>query len=129
MKLNNFCFWKLDLIPETDNVILNANVNEFGSLKDILSHLLDIPKTSELPNDYLNLARVWWDIESGAILRINVDESIKPGKIINIYASTGVSYKCFYRLYVQIYENFGAIVYVDDTQKFIHPKEFRKLYF
>ena len=102
-----------------------------GRLDAVAERLLDLPKMAEVPkapwesacSRELNLR---WDVDEGVILQVRAEQGPpKPGEVITINAQSALSERTFYRLYIQIFEQFGATVLDERHHEFLTPKEFR----
>ena len=127
-----FSFWKPDPIPPKNTTILAIELHSLGPLKSVAEKLLDVPKMSAMPAVpwELNAAEkgvsLIWDVEDGVILQVRAEQGPpKPGEVLTINAKSSTSEKVFYRLYVQIFEHFGATVLDEKSHQFFTPKEFR----
>jgi hypothetical protein len=126
-----FSFWKPDPIPPKNSTILPIELHSLGPLKSVAEKLLDVPKMSTMPavpwevNAERSVSLVW-DVEDGVILQVRAEQGPpKPGEVLTINAKSSTPEKVFYRLYVQIYEHFGATVLDEKSHQFYTPKEFR----
>jgi hypothetical protein len=127
-----FSFWKPDPIPPKDATILPIELHSLGMLNSVAEKLLDVPHMSqvpaepwetEIPPSTMNLI---WEVEQGVILKIRTEQGPpKPGEVLTINAKNATPPKTFYRLYVQIFEQFGATVLDEKAHEFYTPKEFR----
>jgi hypothetical protein len=127
-----FSFWKPDPIPPKDATILPIELHSLGPLKAVAEKLLDVPKMSQMPTApwEAKLAErsvsLIWEVEEGVILQVHAEQGPpKPGEVLTIIAKSATPEKVFYRLYVQIYEHFGATVLDEKSHQFYTTKEFR----
>lgn len=127
-----FSFWKPEPIPPKDASILPIELHSLGPLKAVAAKLLDVPKMSAMPaapwevNAAEKRVSLIWDVEEGVILQIRAEQGPpKPGEVLTIVAKSATPEKVFYRLYVQIFEHFGATVLDEKSHQFYTPKEFR----
>lgn len=133
-RLTRFSFWKPEPIPPKDATILPIELHSLGTLNMVAEKLLEVPRMSkvqpapwenEVPPTKLNLI---WEVEQGVILQVRTEQGPpKPGEVITIDAKSATPGTTFYRLYVQIFEQFGATVLDENSHQFYTPKEFRKL--
>ena len=127
-----FSFWKPEPIPPKDATILPIELLSLGHLGSVAEKLLEVPKMSklqpapwenEIPPTKLNLI---WEVDEGVILQVRTEQGPpKPGEVITINAKSATPGTTFYRLYVQIFEQFGATVLDEKSHQFYTPKEFR----
>lgn len=128
--LVRFSFWKPEPLPPKDSTILPIELMSLGKLSNVSAKLLDIPHMSELPpapweRDAQNV-QLHWSCEAGVVLRVKMEQGPpKPGEVLTIEAASKTPEKTFYRLYVQIYEQFGATVLDERRHEFLTPREFR----
>src|SRR6266513_1381053 len=106
----HFSFWKPEPIPPKDSGILPIELHSLGSLNAVAEKLLDVPHMTQIPPN------PWEHIEQGPP---------KPGEVLTINARSSAPEKAFYRLYVQIFEQFGATLLDEQVHQFFTPKEFR----
>ena len=127
-----FSFWKPEPIPPKDATILPIALHSLGPLQAVAQKLMDVPKMSEMPRapweaklKDKNVSLIW-EVEEGVILQVHAEQGPpKPGEVLTIIAKSATPEKVFYRLYVQIYEHFGATVLDEKLHQFYTPKEFR----
>ncbi len=127
-----FSFWKPEPLPPKDATILPIDLLSLGSLNTVVEKLLDVPKMSKvepapwdanLATNHLNLV---WEVDEGVVLQVRSEQGPpKPGEVLTINAKSHTQQKTFYRLYVQIYEQFGATVLDEQSHQFYTPREFR----
>ena len=126
-----FSFWKPDPIPPKNTTILPIELHSLGPLKSVAEKLLDVPKMSAMPAvpweaEAEKSVSLVWDVEDGVILQVRAEQGPpKPGEVLTINAKSSTPEKVFYRLYVQIFEHFGATVLDEKSHQFFTPKEFR----
>ena len=131
-KLVQFSFWKPEPLPPKDSTILPIELISLGSLNIVTEKLLDVPKMSQVPKQPWDTesppatVNLIWEVDNGVILQIRTEQGPpKPGEVLTINAKSATAQKTFYRLYVQIYEQFGATVLDERSHQFYTPKEFR----
>jgi hypothetical protein len=127
-----FSFWKPEPLPPKDATILPVELISLGTLNDVAEKLLDVPHMSavakapwdtDLATPTLQLR---WEVDQGVILQIRAEQGPpKPGEVLTINARCAAPTKIFYRLYVQIYEQFGATVLDEKVHEFLTPREFK----
>ena len=127
-----FSFWKPDPIPPKNSTILPVELHSLGSLNSVTEKLMDVPHMTMIPTapwdqtateSNVNLR---WDVEGGVVLKVHLEQGPpKPGEVITINARSGTPQRVFYRLYVQIFEQFGATLLDEQIHQFFTPKEFR----
>jgi hypothetical protein len=126
-----FSFWKPEPLPPKDSTILPIELCSLGTLSNVAEKLLNVPHMhavppapwDEKPGVSLNLM---WDVEDGVMLKARTEQGPpKPGEVLTIHARADVAEKIFYRLYVQIFEQFGATVLDEKCHEFLTPREFR----
>ena len=126
-----FSFWKPDPLPPKDMTILPVELCSLGALNNVAEKLLEVPHMRELPTAPWEDKRapevqLKWDVEEGVMLKVRTEQGPpKPGEVLTIQAQAGVEQKTFYRLYVQIYEQFGATVLDEKAHEFLTTREFR----
>ena len=131
-EITQFSFWKPEPIPPKDATILPIELLSLGSLEMVAEKLMEVPKMSkvapapwdaELAQTGVNLV---WEVDQGVILQVRTEQGPpKPGEVLTINARSAATEKTFYRLYVQIFEQFGATVLDEKSHQFYTPKEFR----
>lgn len=131
-ELTRFSFWKPEPIPPKDSSIRPIELQSFGKLKNVAEKLLDVPKMSRVApapwetqpgSETVNLV---WQVDAGVILRVRAEQGPpKPGEVLTIAAKSAAESKTFYRLYVQIFEQFGATVLDENAREFFTPREFK----
>ena len=126
-----FSFWKPEPLPPKDATILPIELISLGTLDSVSAKLLDIPRMTEVPcapwepqsGDKLKLH---WECDAGVWLSVAVEQGPpKPGEVLTIEAQSKTPEKTFFRLYVQIFEQFGATVLDERTHQFFTPREFK----
>ena len=132
-KIIQFSFWKPEPLPPKDKRILPIQLLSLGKLASVVERLLDVPRMAAVPevpwerepeSPTLNLR---WQVEDGVVLQVHAEEGPpKPGEVLTIHAESATPRKVFYRLYVQIYEQFGATVLDERLHQFFTPREFRE---
>lgn len=126
-----FSFWKPDPLPPKDMTILPVELCSLGALTHVAEKLLDVPHMHPMPlapwdEKPTNEVHLKWEVEQGVVLKVRTEQGPpKPGEVLTIQAQAGVEEKTFYRLYVQIYEQFGATVLDEKRHEFLTTREFR----
>jgi len=126
-----FSFWKPEPLPPKDATILPIELISLGFLDDVAEKLMEVPKMSHVqpaPWDVQAETGVHliWEVDQGVILQIKTEQGPpKPGEVLTITAKASTPERVFYRLYVQIYEQFGATVLDEKSHQFVTPREFR----
>ena len=130
--LDKFSFWKPEPIPPKDNTILPIELMSLGRLQEVAEQLLEVPHMEPVPEvpwegpqgePTLTLK---WEVEQGVILQVRAEQGPpKPGEVITINARSSAPKKTFFKLYVQIFEQFGATLLDESSHQFFTPKEFR----
>jgi hypothetical protein len=127
-----FSFWKPEPLPPKDATILPVELISLGALGAVAEKLLDVPHMSALPavpwqaGPETALLHLRWDVEQGVILQIRAEQGPpNPGEVLTIHANSHTPSKTFYRLYIQIYEQFGATVLDEKSHEFLTPREFK----
>jgi len=131
-EITQFSFWKPEPIPPKDSTILPIELLSLGRLQQVAEHLMEVPHMSPVPQVNWDGPSVEpaltlkWDVEQGVILHIRAEQGPpKPGEVITINATSAAPKKTFFKLYVQIFEQFGATLLDESTHQFFTPKEFR----
>ncbi len=123
-------FWKIDPIPTNHSLISPYEIDTFGNSEEVISKLHDIPHL------FFNLPSLLWEIppENPAIVmfwndvRLEFREEINrpwDKEVLTINALSPISKDLFYILYVQIHEQFNAVLLDELTHSFISPKQFK----
>jgi len=130
--IKRFSFWKPEPIPPKNATILPIELLSLGSLHSVAEQLLEVPHMSkvamapwdvELAATGMNLI---WEVDEGVVLQVRTEQGPpKPGEVITINARSSTREKTFFRLYIQIFEQFGATVLDEGSHEFMTPKEFR----
>ncbi|MCZ7646014.1 MAG: hypothetical protein M5U26_12135 [Planctomycetota bacterium] len=128
-----FSFWKPDPVPPRDATILPVELHSLGKLEEVTSRLFEVPRMTEVPPAPWEAIeaepqpkKLRWQVEEGVILKVRCEQGPpKPGEVLTIEAASSAPTKTFYRLYVQIYEQFGATVLDEKSHLFLSPREFR----
>ena len=123
-------FWKPEPLPPKDAKIAAVELVSLGKLSDVAGKLLDVPHMARLqgplwtPQSHsVNLV---WQVEDGVVLHVHAESGPpKPGEVLTITARNSAPEKTFYRLYVQIFEQFGATVLDEQAHEFLTVREFR----
>ena len=130
----HFSFWKPDPIPPKDATILPVELHSLGSLNSVTEKLLDVPHMKQVPSapwDNIRAGsdmKLMWEVEGGVVLKVHIEQGPpKPGEVITIDAKSSAPQRTFYRLYVQIFEQFGATLLDEKSHQFYTPREFRKV--
>ena len=130
-ELVRLSFWKPEPLPPKDATIFPVELLSLGRLNTVIGKLLEIPRMAHIErapweaplSESINLM---WQIEEGVILRVRTEQGPpKPGEVLTIEAQSQTSEKTFFKLYVQIFEQFGATVLDERMHEFLTPKEFR----
>jgi hypothetical protein len=70
--------------------------------------------------------RMRWEVEEGVLLKVRPEQGPpKPGEVLTIEAHSAAPNRIFYRLYVQLYEQFGVTLLDERSHDFLSPREFR----
>jgi hypothetical protein len=126
-----FSFWKPEPLPPKDATILPIELISLGTLNDVAEKLLDVPHmaaVAKAPWEEMAVPtlQLRWDVDQGVILQIRAEQGPpKPGEVLTINAKSATPTRTFYRLYVQIYEQFGATVLDEKVHEFLTPREFK----
>ncbi len=131
-EIAQFSFWKPDPIPPKDTTILPIELHSLGSLNSVTEKLMEVPHMTKIPAAPWDQAatdsnvKLLWEVEGGVVLKVHLEQGPpKPGEVITINARSGAEQRIFYRLYVQIFEQFGATLLDEKSHQFYTPKEFR----
>ena len=127
-----FSFWKLDPIPPKNTQILPFELHSLGRLEVVTQKLFDVPGLKEVEkslweiNEETPSLRLRWPVEEGIILQVRAEQGPpKPGEVLTIHAASAAANRVFYRLYVQLFEQFGVTVLDERSHDFLTPREFR----
>ena len=130
--LTRFSFWKPDPVPPKNSTILPVTLDSLGSLNRVTEMLFDVPHMTQVPKAPWEMTvksscvRLQWQVEEGVILKVRAETGPpKPGEVLTLEAHSATPAKTFYRLYVQIYEQFGATLLDERVHGFLTPREFR----
>ena len=130
--LTRFSFWKPEPIPPKNSTILPVNLDSLGSLNRVKEKLFEVPHMAEVPKAPWQMdetpptVRLQWQVEEGVILKVRAEAGPpKPGEVLTLEAHSAANAKTFYRLYVQIYEQFGVTLLDERVHGFLTPREFR----
>jgi hypothetical protein len=128
----HFSFWKPEPIPPKNAAILPVELQSLGSLNSVAEKLMEVPHMSKIPAapwDEVKAGsdvKLMWEVEGGVVLKVHLEQGPpKPGEVITIDAKSSAQERTFYRLYVQIFEQFGATLLDEKSHQFYTPKEFR----
>ena len=131
-KVEYFSFWKPDPVPPKNAKILPVALHSLGKLADVTEKLFDVPGMARVPKSPWEVAeenpalRLKWEVDEGVILHVRTEQGPpKPGEVLTIGAASSAPQRVFYRLYVQIYEQFGVTVFDERLHDFYTPREFR----
>ena len=131
-KFEYFSFWKPEPIPPKDAKIHTVDLRPLGVLESVAEKLAEVPQMAQVPKspwevqDEHPTLRFQWQVEHGVILRVRAEQGPpRPGEVLTIGAASAAPQKDFFRLYVQIYEQFGVTVFDERVQDFLTPREFR----
>lgn len=115
--------WKTEIVEA-----FSVKILPLGKPKAVTRFMLQIPKMHVFMSDktfdgYLSLL---WYVEDGVVLNYKEEPEFGKGGVYSILIQdrTRVSDKNFFRLYVQMFELFGAVLLEDE--KFVSVKQFRK---
>jgi len=127
-----FSFWKPDPVPPKNNTIMPIELHALGTLSEVKQKLFEVPHLAEVPTapweqeegaETLNLK---WTVEEGVILKVRAETGPpSPGEVLTIGAQSSTEARVFYRLYVQLFEQFGVTLFDERDHDFLTPKEFR----
>jgi hypothetical protein len=127
-----FSFWKPDHIPQKDATILPIELHSLGSLNSVAEKLMEVPHMTQIPaapwdqNLTDSNMKLLWEVDGGVVLKVHIEQGPpKPGEVLTINARSSAPQRVFYRLYVQIFEQFGATLLDEQSHQFYTPKEFR----
>jgi hypothetical protein len=124
-----FSFWKPEPLPPKGPRILPVELLPLGDLAAVLEKLFEIPHIYKDPAGALEkppAAFLHWQVDEGVVLLVRVEEGPpKPGEVLTINARSSTALKTFFRLYIQIFEQFGATVLDERVHEFVTPREFR----
>ena len=131
-RVRRFSFWKPDPIPPRNAAVLSVNLHSLGKLETVTEKLFDVPRMTEVPmppwdeKGHPSVARLRWQVEEGVILNFRIEEGPpRPGEVLTIEAASAAADKTFYRLYVQLFEQFGVTVLDERSHDFLTPRQFR----
>lgn len=132
-KISYFSFWKPEPLPPRDSKFHPVDLQSLGSLDDVTEKLADVPRMAIVPkspwevDDENPALRFQWQVEQGVILQVRVEQGPpKPGEVLTIGAASAAPKNVFYRLYVQVFEQFGVTLFDEGAHDFLTPKEFRE---
>lgn len=131
-KIVRFSFWKPDPVPPKNDKILPIDLHSLGRIEEVTERLFEVPHMAEMPKapweEHSDTMRLQWQVEEGVILKVRAEAGPPaPGEILTINATTIAPKKVFFRLYVQLFEQFGVTVLDEEQQSFFTPREFRAL--
>jgi hypothetical protein len=128
-----FSFWKPEPVPCKNSKILAVRLHSLGKLREVANRLFDVPHMAKLPlglweKDSAESMRLRWQVEDGVILQVKTEQGPpKPGEVLTIRAASRTPNRVFFRLYVQLFEQFGVTVLDERQHDFMTPREFRSL--
>lgn len=124
-----FSFWKPEPLPPKGSRILPIELLPLGNLAAVLEKLFEIPHICKDPAGALQqppVAFLRWQVDEGVVLLVRPEEGPpQPGEVLTINAKSSTALRTFFRLYVQIFEQFGATVLDERVHEFVTPREFR----
>ncbi len=127
-----FSFWKPDPVPPKEAKILPVELHSLGKLHEVAERICEVPHMTRLPsipweeNQDHSTVRLQWQVEKGVILLVRTEQGPPlPGEVLTIRAKSHTSNRAFYRLYVQLFEQFGVTVLDERLRDFVTPREFR----
>jgi hypothetical protein len=128
--VNFYSFWKPREIPPRTKRVDFLHLDPFGKAPVVASQILKIPNTYILANTpsyvgHLPLVRFLWDVQEGVVLMVRPECNINDDSVFCIEAFSVISDKVFYKLYVQMHEHFGAVLFDEIERSFITPEEFK----
>lgn len=118
-------FWKTDPIPEKGIVV--AHLLPMGSSKHVSEGILSIPHTHPFFCSWTShgYVTVRWDIDGGVLLSFRDEQEFGNGGVFSlICAKQAVPDAMFFKLYVQLFEIFGALLLERDS--FITVPQYKK---
>lgn len=131
-KFEYYSFWKPEPLPPRDSKIHTVDLQPLGTLDVVAQKLTEVPNLAQVPKspwevqDEHPTLRFQWQVEAGVILRVRAEQGPPaPGEVLTIGAACAAPQKDFFRLYVQIYEQFGVTVFDERLQDFLTPREFK----
>ena len=131
-KIEYFSFWKPDPLPPKDAKIHPVDLQSLGTLETVTEKLTEVPRLARVPKSLWEVQdenpalRFQWQVEEGVILQVRVEQGPpKPGEVLTIGAASAAPKTVFYRLYIQIYEQFGVTLFDEGAHDFLTPKEFK----
>lgn len=138
--MKSYSFWKVlsSVFEYSDSEIEGTQENEpqpiisIGSVNEVVSHLLSIPKLYQLQDrdedDPTALVFKWIPGKSVWLrIRPELVATHPDPQILTIWANSESKPILFYILYMQLYEHFGVVLMDNDNKEFIGLKEFKKL--
>jgi hypothetical protein len=127
-----FSFWKPEPVPPKDSKILAVKLHSLGKLREVAERLFEVPHMASLPSgpweqrDAATSMRLRWQVEDGVILQVKTEQGPpRPGEVLTIRAASRTPNRVFFRLYVQLFEQFGVTVLDERQRDFVTPREFR----
>ena len=128
-----FSFWKPEPVPPKNSKILAVKLHSLGKLKEVTERLFEVPHMARVPagpweKERPTSIRLRWQVEDGVILQVKTEQGPpKPGEVLTIRAANRTPNRVFFRLYVQLFEQFGVTVLNEKQHDFMTPREFRAL--
>lgn len=112
-ELSFYSFWKPDPLPSPDQSELLFY--PLGSIDEVTRQLLRIPNMSHRFCPIVPSVRLLWRVGNGVVLQARPEQGQEMvGDVITLSAVSAVSDQVFYRLYVQLREQFGVTL-LDET--------------
>jgi hypothetical protein len=120
--LSFYSFWKPQSIPRGEG---NLVLHPLGTLEEVTKKLLRLPFIKPVHCQRSSTVRLGWGVGFGVIMQIKAP---KDGRVLMISVTSGVPDHVFYRLYVQLREQFGVTVLDEVTNEFLTTKQFKSRY-
>lgn len=119
-----YSFWKPESVHKHCK---DLRFQSLGQVGEITEKLLRLPKTKPIFCPIIPSVRFLWKVERGVILQIRAEQSSDmQGEVLMIGATSAVPDSSFFKLYVQLWEQFGATVLDETTGEFLNIKAFRE---
>ncbi len=129
LQLAFFSLWRPEPLPPKDNKLLSVKMQPIGQYQELTRRIIALPNMKIMLKNTqvigrVPMMRVLWDVKEGVILQYRAEQGSLD--VVSITAISAVNDKLFYKLYVQMYEQFSTIVLDDMTHQFFTPNEFHK---
>jgi hypothetical protein len=118
-----YSFWRPESVHKHTK---DLRFQSLGHIGEITEKLLRLPHIKPMFCPIIPSVRALWKVERGVVLQTRAEQGTElQGQVLMIGATSAVPDRILFRLYVQLYEQFGVTLLDETTGNFLTVRQFK----